>query len=533
MSGLLVWQQGVTKVLIGLTIAHVPLLLAIGILLGGDHAAIVIGSALLAVLPVTFEAARRPVPVVGLSLAIALVGQGALLVALFAGHSWQLEMHFYFFVVLAMLALLCEPSILAIAAGLIAVYLVALDALWPAAIYSGGSSIPRAGIHVFMIVAEATLLTAIVSIVRSRFEDAWRANGLALEAGETLRTANVDLWEKLKATIHRAKSLGATLDAFGDTLAPRLDSLTTASDMLRSTADELSRGALRITSETTAVSVAAEDANRKVEKVSASGQEFLQTITRIGEHAARSALMGVGAVREADETSAMIDELTTMSEQIGAVTTLIARIAQQTNLLALNATIEAARAGEQGRGFAVVAGEVKSLAAGTTRAVATIADVVAKIRGSTERSVGAIRSVATSIRGLNEASAAIAEAVEERVRAAANMAECVGHAASDVNYVTAAIGAIEAIAGETVQGVGFFRSAATEISEQTSAIRCDVESLAASLAEDRRSTAGLDDKRVATPSGIQVAGPEPDFGASLLRRVAAWQPAREHAAPAR
>lgn len=65
-----------------------------------------------------------------------------------------------------------------------------------------------------------------------------------------------------------------------------------------------------------------------------------------------------------DSKSAMltrIKELEKFTEELDAMASDVARIAQQTNLLALNAAIEAARAGEQGRSFSVVAQEVRTL----------------------------------------------------------------------------------------------------------------------------------------------------------------------------
>ena len=110
------------------------------------------------------------------------------------------------------------------------------------------------------------------------------------------------------------------------------------------------------------------------------GEELARTIAHVGENAAQSSRLAAEAVYEAERTSATIDEMAAVAQEIGKVTELITAIAGQTNLLALNATIEAARAGEAGRGFAVVAQEVKALAAQTAGATQEISSKIAAMQ---------------------------------------------------------------------------------------------------------------------------------------------------------
>jgi len=186
MSDLRSFQLTLAKVLTGLGIVHVPVLAVICAVLGRDVVANSIACAALSVIPIALTYAARSITTIAFGIAITLVGQTSLLVLAFSGHPWQVEMHFYYFAVLAMLSGFCDWRVLALAAGLVSLHHLSLNFILPDAIYPGGNNPWRVSVHAVVVVIEVAILMFIGHTIREAFATAaqarQRAEAAAAEA---------------------------------------------------------------------------------------------------------------------------------------------------------------------------------------------------------------------------------------------------------------------------------------------------------------------------------------------------------------
>ena len=281
--------------------------------------------------------------------------------------------------------------------------------------------------------------------------------------------------------IERGRRVDGVTRDFEAMIGEIVDTVSSASSQLESSADSLSNTAQRSKELATAVSMASEEASANVQSVASSTEEMASSITEISRQVQESARMAGDAVGQARSTTDRVSELSKAATRIGDVVELINTIAGQTNLLALNATIEAARAGEAGRGFAVVASEVKALAEQTAKATGEIGQQITGIQAATQESVNAIKEISGTIEKLSEISSTIAAAVEEQGAATQEISRNVQRAAQGTHEVSSNIAHVERGATETGTASAQVLSAAKSLSGNSARLRAEVKKFLGSV----------------------------------------------------
>ncbi len=280
--------------------------------------------------------------------------------------------------------------------------------------------------------------------------------------------------EKRAAMNKMADDFEASVKGIVQTVSSASTELQTTAKSMTSTAEETSR-------QSTAVAAASEQASTNVQTVASAAEELSSSIAEIGRQVSESAQIAGQAATQAQTTNTQIKGLAEAAQRIGDVVKLINDIASQTNLLALNATIEAARAGEAGKGFAVVASEVKSLANQTAKATEEISAKISEMQAATGQSVDAIGAITQTVSRINEIATTIAAAVEQQGAATQEIARNVQQASAGTSEVNANIGGVTKAATETGAAASQVLASSGELAKQSETLSLKVDTFIATI----------------------------------------------------
>ena len=391
----------------------------------------------------------------------------ALLVYDFSGNTLQMDMHMYFFAVLAVLAAWVDWRPLVVFAGITAVHHLGLSYAWPAAVFYGETSLLRVGLHAVILVLETGALVALVTSLQNAFFAIEKAMEEATAAKDRVESLNseaatqADLLALREENERKSRALVTALDAFVEEIGTGFDVLAsgdlrarlaehegsdyvaiqrqfnnavarleTAIGQVVRSAEGLETGMGEIAStiadlssrtETQAASVeetvaALTEVSRKIDETAA-GARDAQNATAL---AAKTANQGGEIARSAITAMNKIEQ---SSGKIASIISVIDEIAFQTNLLALNAGVEAARAGEAGKGFAVVAQEVRGLAQRSAEAAKEIKGLIASSRTDVAEGVSLVGRSAGSLSEIVEQMDGMRLRIEEIASAAGEQAD--------------------------------------------------------------------------------------------------------------
>ncbi|MCJ2028171.1 methyl-accepting chemotaxis protein [Methylobacterium sp. J-043] len=430
-------RRAASRGLIGLLWLHVPFNVAVAAALGNPTAAQGLMTFGLAAAATTTWRLNGDGLATRLTVSVAMVGMVALLLDAASGHSWQLDLHMYFFAALAVLSAYCDWRVLLTAAGATALHHLGLNLLLPAAVYPDGADLGRVVLHAVIVVLETAVLVWLSVQLASLFSVSARS----LAAADAARAAEAEAHHRqgaaeTEARAERHRTAGELAERFESSVNRLVREAAESANRVRHASQDLSAAAGDAARRTTDLSTASQETAADVQGVAAAAGTLSATVREIGSHMTRAAEVAGRATREAGQTDETVRALAEAAQRINQIVLLIGTIAEQTNLLALNATIEASRAGAAGRGFGVVAGEVKALAARTARATQEIEAQILAIQDQMGQAVAAIGRIGGTIEELGTITRSVAEAVEGQGAATGAIADNAERAARRTGAVS-------------------------------------------------------------------------------------------------
>jgi methyl-accepting chemotaxis protein len=406
---------------------------------------------------------------------VATIGQVMLLVYALEGHPYQVDMHMYFFAMLAVLSGWLDWRVFVTGTIAIAAHHGGLSLLYADAVFPGGNDGSRVLVHAVIVLVQSAALGWIVINLRTAFETSVSERVRADMALKATEAVELEL-----ATVSRAAAaerrgiLLSVADEFEGTIAGIARKVLLAVETLRNAARQMTIGARQVADGAGAAASSSQRASSNIVTVRGATDELAASISQIERQVAEASRIVDSTTLSAKVVSTSVEILSAKADDIDNIVGLISTIASHTNLLALNASIEAARYGAAGSGFIVVAQEVKALATQTSRATENIQRQIEAIRSSSSDAIHAIKAMDGMIRSLNDVSTAVAVVVEQQNEATAGIARTIHLAAQDTLAVTGTIEVVDRAASEAGSTAGLVSDSADQLAVQANHLDTEV-----------------------------------------------------------
>ena len=282
---------------------------------------------------------------------------------------------------------------------------------------------------------------------------------------------------------------------------------------VRNGANAIYSGASEIATGNNDLSSRTEQQAASLEETAASMEQLTATVKQNAENARQASHLALSASETAQRGGKVVDnvvqtmrDISTSSQKIADIISVIDGIAFQTNILALPAAVEAARAGEQGRGFAVVAGEVRNLAQRSAQAAREIKSLI-------EDSVGKVDVGSTLVESAGETMAEIVSAVTRVTDIMGEIASASDEQSRGIDQVGLAVAEMDRVTQQNAALVEESAAAAAALEEQASRLTeaVAVFRIQQQQQQQREASAVVKTVTPATPRKMAVADSEENW----------------------